>query len=121
MVDIEDTDKMNTEIQRVMEQHFNLSMSATITMSSLQEKLEFLPNTEFATNLFSRDVGIPDKVDEVAAMVLREIICLFGTLRSGHQVINLGEEQFRYYWRKFKEKTPSPIAMIHVGHYILAM
>ncbi len=75
---------------------------------------------KFATNLLSGDVDIPDNIDNVTAMVLREIIHLFDTLRSAHQEINLGDKQFRYYWRKFKEKTSSSIAKIHVGHYILA-
>ncbi len=90
-------------------------------MSSLWEKLGFLLDTKFATNLLSRSVDIPDNLDNVMVMVLREIICLFGTLRSGHQEINLGEEQFQYYWRKFKETTSSLITKIHVGHYISAM
>ncbi len=120
LVDIEDTDEMNAEIQRVTEQHFDLSMSATITMSFLQEKQGFLLDTKFATNLFNGDVDIPDNVDNMTAMVLREIIYLFSTLRSDHQEINFDDKQFRYYWRKFKEKTSSLIAKIHVGHYILA-
>ena len=53
-------------------------------MSSLWEKLGFLLDTKFAMNLLSRDVDIPDDVDNVTAMVLREIICLFGTPRCGH-------------------------------------
>jgi hypothetical protein len=69
-------------------------MSPTITMSSFQEKLGFLLDTEFATKLLSRSIDIPDDVDNVTAMVLREIIRLFGTLKSGHQEVNLGEEQF---------------------------
>ncbi len=77
MVNIEDTEEMNAEIQCVTEQRFDLSMSATITISSLQEKLGFLSDTKFATNLLSRDIDIPDVVDNVMAMVLREIInCL---------------------------------------------
>jgi hypothetical protein len=120
LVDIKDTEKKNVEIQQVTGQRFDLSMSATIKMSSLQEKLGFLPDTEFATNLLSGSVDIPDNVDNMTVMVLMEIICLFGTLRSGHQEIDLGEEQFQYYWRKFKEMTSSLIAKIHVEHYISA-
>ncbi len=93
MVDIKDTEEINIEIQQVTKQCFNLSMSAIITMSSLREKLGFLLFTKFATNLLSRDADIPDGVvDKVTAMVLREIILLYGTLRSGHQEINLGEK-----------------------------
>jgi hypothetical protein len=91
LVDIEDTDKMHVEIQRVTEQRFDLSMSMTITMSSLREKLGFLSDTEFATNLLSGDIEISDDVDNVTAIVLTEIFCLFSTLRSDHQEINLGQ------------------------------
>ncbi len=94
LVDIEGTEEMNAELQQVMEQHFNLSMSATITMSSLWEKLGFLSDTKFTTNLLSGSVDIPEDEDDVTELVLREIICLFSTLRSGNQEINLGEEQF---------------------------
>jgi hypothetical protein len=121
VVDIVETEEMNAEIQRVTEQRFDLSMSASITMSSLQEKVGFLSGTKFATNLLSGNVEIPDNIDNVTGMILREIIHLFQTLHSEHQEITLGEEQFRYYWRKFKEKTSSSITKVHAGHYILAI
>jgi hypothetical protein len=73
LVDIEDTEEMNAEIQQVMEQRFDLSMSTTISMSSLQEKLRFILDTKFATNLLSGSIDIPDNVDDVTVMVLREI------------------------------------------------
>jgi hypothetical protein len=85
---------MNGEIQQVTEQRFDLSMSATITMPFLWEKLGFLSDTKFTTNLLSGSVDIPEDEDDVTELVLREIICLFSTLRSGNQEINLGEEQF---------------------------
>jgi hypothetical protein len=112
--------QMNVEIQRVTEQHFDLSMSLAITMTSLQEKIGFLLDTEFATNLLNGNVEIPDNVDNVVTMVLREIICLFRTLQSDYQEISLGDKQFQYYWRKLKEKTSSSIVQIHMGHYISA-
>jgi hypothetical protein len=68
LVDIKDTEEMNTEIQRVTEQHFNLSMSATNTMSSLQEQLGFLLDAKFAMNLISGDIDIPEDVEDVTAM-----------------------------------------------------
>ncbi len=84
VVDIVETKEMNAEIQRVMEQRFDLSMSASITMSSLREKLGFLSDIKFATNLLSGNVKIPDDVDNVTAMILREMIHLFQTLHSEH-------------------------------------
>jgi hypothetical protein len=92
VVDIVETEEMNAEIQRVAEQRFDLSMSASITMLLLQEKLGFLSDTKFAMNLLSGDIEISDNVDDVTAMILKEMICLFQTLHSEHQEITLGEE-----------------------------
>ena len=46
--DITDPEEMNVEIQYVTEQRFDLAHSAQITMSSMANKLGYLPNTEFA-------------------------------------------------------------------------
>ncbi len=32
-------------------------------------------------------------------------------------MVTLGEEQFQYYWQKFKECTSSSISGVHTGHY----
>jgi hypothetical protein len=120
IVDITNTKEMNAEIQQVTEQRFNLSMNAPIMVSSLREKLGFLSDTEFANNLLRGNVEIPDNIDDVTAMILREICRLFQTLQSDQSEITLGEDQFRYYLRKFKEKTSSSIALVHAGHYISA-
>ncbi len=50
-------------------------------MSSLQEKLGFLLDIKFANNLLSGKVDIPDDVDNVTTMILREICRLFQTLQ----------------------------------------
>ncbi len=96
-------------------------MSAPITVSLLRGKLGFLLDTEFANNLLRGNVEIPDNVDDVTAMILREICHLFQTLQSDQSEITLGEDQFRYYFRKFKEKTSLSMALVHAGHYISAM
>ncbi len=101
VVDITNTKEMNAEIQQVTEQRFDLSMSVPITVSSLREKLGFLSDTEFANNLLRGNVEIPDDVDNVTAMILREICRLFQTLQSDQSEITLGKDQFRYYFRKF--------------------
>jgi hypothetical protein len=92
VVDITDTKEMNKEIQQVTEQRFDLSMSVPITMSLLQEKLGFLSDTKCANNLLSGEVDIPDDVNNVTAMILREICHLFRTLQSDQSEITLGKE-----------------------------
>ena len=89
---------MNKEIQVVTEQRFNLSMSAPITMSSLRSWLSFLSDTDFAASLLVGEVHIPWDVEDVTAMILREVICsFFKLLQEGHSVVTLGDKQFRYY------------------------
>jgi hypothetical protein len=117
VVDITDTNKMNKEIQTVTEKRFDLSMSIPITMSSLRMHLGFLSNTDFANSLLAGDVHIPWDVEDVTATILGKIIHLFGLLWEGHGEIVLTNDQFWYYWRRFKEQTSSSISGIHVGHY----
>ncbi len=63
------------------------------------------------------EVHIPSDVDATTALVLEEIIQLFDTLQDGHIKIRLGKEEFKYYWRRVREKTSSSISGIHFGHY----
>ncbi len=117
VLDITETEEMNKEIQEVTEKRFDLSMSAPITMSLLHKKLGFLSNTDFAISLLHGDVHIPDDVDDVTMMVIKKIIRLFRTFQEDHAEITLGESEFQYYWRKFREKTSSSILGAHAGHY----
>ncbi len=117
VIDIMETEEMNKEIQVVMKQWFDLSMSPPITMSSLCSKLGFLSDTDFAISLLKGEVHIPDDVDDVTMTVIEEIIHLFTTLQDNHAAITLGEDQFWYYWRKFREKTSLSISAVHAGHY----
>ncbi len=111
------TEAMNRKIQVTMEQRFNLSMSAPITMTSLRDRLGFLSNTEFAMQMLRNKVHIPSDVDMTTTLVLEEIIQLFDTLQDGHIKITLGAEDFKYYWQRVHEKTSSSISGIHFGHY----
>jgi hypothetical protein len=52
-------------------------MSVPIMMSLIREKLGFLSDTKFTNNLLSGEVDIPDDVNDVTAMILREIYRLF--------------------------------------------
>ncbi len=108
---------MNKEIQMVMEQRFDLSMSAPITMLSLRSRLGFLSNTDFATSLLAGEVHIPWDINNVTAMIPGEVIRLFQLLQEGHSVVTLSDKQFQYYWWRCKERTSSSISGIHFGHY----
>ena len=118
VVDITATYEMNREIQNVTEKRFDLSMSAPITMSLLRTRLGFLSDTDFANSLLAGDVHISWDVDDVTATILDEIIPLFSILREGHDVVDVTADHFRYYWRRFKERTSSSISGVHAGHYI---
>jgi hypothetical protein len=59
VIDVMETEAMITEIQGVTKQRFDLSMSALITVSLLQEKLRFLLDMDFAWSLLKGDVHVP--------------------------------------------------------------
>ena len=86
-------------------------------MTSLQEKLGFLSDTDFAVQMLRGEVHIPPDVDAPTTLVLEEIRRLFCTLQDSHSNITIGAEEFRYYWRGVKERTSSSISGIHFGHY----
>jgi hypothetical protein len=117
VINITETEEMNKEIQDITEKRFDLSMSTPITMSLLCKKLGFLSDTNFAISLLQGDVHIPDDVDDITTMVIEEIIRLFQTFQVDHAEINLGESEFWYYWRKFRERTLLSILGAHAGHY----
>jgi hypothetical protein len=117
VIDITETEEINKEIQDVTEKRFDLSMSAPTTMSLLCEKLGFLSNTNFAISLLQGNVHIPDDVDNITTTVIEEIIRLFQMFQEDNAKINLGESEFWYYWRKFRERTLSSILGAHAGHY----
>ncbi len=109
VVDIYKTEAMNCKIQVKMEQRFDLSMSAPITVTSLHDRLGFLSDTKFAMQMLRNEVHIHSDVDTTTTLVLEEIIRLFDTLQDGHIKITLGAEDFKYYWRRIRG--------IHFGHY----
>jgi hypothetical protein len=117
VIDIMETEAMNTESQVVTNQQLDLLMSTPTTVSLLQEKLGFLPDTDFALSLLNRDVHVPLGVDDITTIIIEEIQSLFQTFKEGHSDITLGDDHFRYYWGRFKEKTLSSISLIHTGHY----
>ncbi len=70
VVDIYKTQAMNTEIQKVTKQRFDLSMSALITMTSLRGQLGFLSDTDFAIQMLSGEAHIPSDIDASTTLVL---------------------------------------------------
>jgi hypothetical protein len=117
VINITETEEMNKEIQDVTEKRFDLSMSTPITMSLLCKKLGFLSDTNFAISLLQGDVHIPDDIDNVTTTMIEEIIRLFQMFQEDHAEINLGESEFWYFWRKFRQRTLSSILGAHAGHY----
>ena len=94
VINIYKTKAMHLEIQVTTEQRFNLSMSAPITMTSLQDSLGVLSDMEFATQMLCGEIDIPSDVNTTTTLVLEEIIHLFTTLHKGHTEITLGGEEF---------------------------
>jgi hypothetical protein len=121
VIDIVMIEEMNKEIQVTTDKQYSLSMSAPVMISSPRKRLGFSFNTDFVPSMLEGKVHIPSNVDNVMTTIIEEFICLFWLLQEGHLECILGEDQFRYYWGKFKEKTSSSISFEHVGHYKTAI
>ena len=118
VVEIDNKEAMNAEIQLVTEKRFDLAHSAKITLSSLQEKLGYLSDTEFAKELLGGEAVIPADVDETTTMVLEEIGRLGMEIQNEDgQKFTITPTQFKYFWRKVKESTSSSTSTVHYGHY----
>ncbi len=94
VIDIYEAEEMNREIQVTTEKCFDLSMSATIMMSSLRERLGFLSDTEFAMNMLRGEVHNPADVNNATTIVIKEIMRLFQALPKGHAKVSLGADKF---------------------------
>jgi hypothetical protein len=90
-------------------------------MTSLQERLEFSLDADFAMRMLWGEVHIPANVDNAITIVIEEIIWLFQAFHEGHAKVSLGADEFRYYWRHVREKISLAISTVHFGHYKLAM
>ena len=88
VVDIENKKEMNTEIQEVAEKQFGQAYSTKITLSSLQQKMGYLSDTDFSKKLLDGIVDIPDDVDNSTVLVLEEID------RLGMSIKNEDGQQF---------------------------
>jgi hypothetical protein len=121
VIDIYDAEEMNQEIQVTTEKRFNPSMSALITMNSLQERLGFSLDMDFAMSMLWGEVHIPANIDNTTIIVIEEIIRLFQALHEGRADVSLGADEFRYYWRRVHKKTSLEISTVLVGQYKSAM
>jgi hypothetical protein len=64
---------------------------------------------------------VPSDVDDVTTIIIEEIQWLFQTFKGGYSEITLRDNNFCFYWGRFKEKTSSSISGIHAGHYKMAV
>ncbi len=92
-------------------------MSAPITVSLLREKLGFLSDMNIAWSLLNGEVHMLPDVDDVTTIIIEEIQRLFQTFMGGYSEVMLGDDNFHFYWVRFKAKTSSSISSIHAGHY----
>jgi hypothetical protein len=92
---------MSKEIQMMTVKCFDLSMSASITMSSLRKRLGFSSDMDLATIMLTGKVHIQADVNDITTTIIEKIICLFLLLQEGHLECVLEDDHFRYYWGKF--------------------
>jgi len=99
---------------------FQLAADAPISKTKLLEQLGYLADTDIAQQLIEGKFDIPDDVDDATALILEEISSIGVKLTNGEISITITAEEFRYFWKRIKERTASSYSRIHYGHYCAA-
>ena len=118
VVELVTLDEMSREIQTVTEQRFALAESAPAFRSSLRQSVGFTADSQFALDIMNGTEEIPPDVDATTYMLLTEMRRLWqSTSEFRSNVFEILPDDFRFYWRRARERTSSSFANIHFGHW----
>ena len=118
-VAVESTSQSETEafIFGETEVRFHLAADAPISQTQLIHQLGYLADTQIAEQIIEGTYEAPDDVDDATALILDEIGKIGVRMKNGGTTIDITPEEFRYFWRRIREKTASSKSGVHYGHY----
>ena len=96
---------------------FQLAKDAPLSKTLLIDDLGYLADTDTARQILNGTFPIPDEVDDITTIILEEIGRIGGLTQSGGIDSTVTPDDFRYFWRRVKERTSSSLSGIHFGHY----
>jgi hypothetical protein len=109
-------------IQRECEIRFSLAHSAPIMSSLLGDHLRYLQDEELARLIITGTYDIPDDLDKVTTLILKE------TGKMGLKIVNgegneivITASELIHFWKKVGEFTSSSSSKVHYGHYKAAI
>ena len=117
IVDITNVEDMNREIQEASRERFTLACEAPIQRSSIKNKAGTCAETDYARQLLTKEVDIPQDTDEATNHLLEEMADLWERMCDKHIRPAITERDYKGHWRRMKESTSSALSRIHMGHW----
>jgi hypothetical protein len=108
---------MNREIQEASRERFTLACQAPIQQSSIKDRTGSCSETNYARQLLTREVEIPQDMDEATNSLIEEMADLWTNMCDRHVTPVITEYNYKGHWGRIKESTSSALSNIHMGHW----
>ena len=92
-----------------------------ISKKKILNQLGCMADTEIVQQIVEGSFDIPDEIDNSTALILEEIGRTGVKMTNGGVIITITPNEFKYFWRRVKEKTSSLLSGIHYGYYKAAV
>ena len=90
---------------------------APICHGALFELLGYSADTATAESILEGTFQPPEDADGPTLILLEEIARIWKKMEGGEVNIVISPEDFRYYWKRAKERTASSYSGLHFAHY----
>ena len=117
IVNITNVEDMNREIQEASRERFTLAYQAPIQQSSIKDRTGSCSETNYARQLLTREVKIPQDMDEATNSLIEEMADLWTNMCDRHVTPVITEYNYKGHWGRMKESTSSALSNIHMGHW----
>ena len=110
-------DEMEEAIKGTIMNRSTKADSAPICHGALFELLGYGADTETAIEILEGRFVAPEGTDRYTLLLFEEMGQIWKEMEAGRVDIVVTVDDFRYYWKKAKERTSSAYSKLHFGHY----
>lgn len=100
--------------------HFDRAKSARVYQRALFGLLGYKVDSKTAVNILEGKFDAPAGTDGATLLLFHEISNIWKSMKDGKVDIVITKDDFKYFWKRAKERTASSITKVHFGHYTSA-